>query len=137
MAKTSVKNKKTTSAFSERFVEDVRKMLLEQKIKLEKDLGGFAKKNPNVDNDYDSNFPDYGDKDDENAAEVAQYVVNLSLEQQLEKSLRDVANALKRIEKGGFGMCKYCGKAIEEKRILARPTSSSCMSCKKAIKQEV
>lgn len=33
-----------------------------------------------TENDYDAKFPDYGDKDDENAAEVANFEKNLSLE---------------------------------------------------------
>ncbi len=108
-----------------------------EKAKLEKELAKFSKKKANQTDDYDTTFPDYGDKEDENAAEVADYVVNLSLEENLEKSLRDTNQSLDRLKKGEYGICKYCHKPIEEKRLLARLTSSSCMSCKKTITQEV
>jgi RNA polymerase-binding transcription factor DksA len=45
--------------------------------------------------------------------------------------------ALKRLEKGDYGVCRYCKKPIEEKRLLIRPTSSACVQCKKTIVQEV
>lgn len=112
-------------------------MLLEEKAKIERELAKFSKKKSNADDDFDTTFPDYGDKEDENAAEVADYVVNLSLEENLEKALRDTNQSLKRLEEEKYGICKYCNKPIEEKRLLARLTSSSCMSCKKTITQEV
>lgn len=128
---------KTKSPYSADFLKKVKTLLLEEKAKLEKELAKFSKKKPNSNDDFDTTFPDYGDKEDENAAEVADYVVNLSLEENLEKSLRDTNKSLERLEKNEYGICKYCHKPIEEKRLLARLTSSSCMSCKKTITQEV
>lgn len=126
---------KTKSPFSADFLKKVEALLLEEKAKTERELVKFSKKG--TDADGDTTFPDYGDKEDENAAEVADYVVNLSLEENLEKSLRDTKQSLDRLAKGEYGICKYCKKPIEEKRLLARLTSSSCMSCKKTITQEV
>ncbi|MDD4477081.1 MAG: TraR/DksA C4-type zinc finger protein [Patescibacteria group bacterium] len=123
-------------SFSKEFLAKIEENLLKEKIKMENELNKFAKKNPDVENDYNSTFPDYGDKEDENASEVADYETNLALEKNLEKNLRDVVNSLQRIKKGTYGICKYCKKPIEEKRLLARPTSNACMECKKAIKQE-
>lgn len=128
---------KAKSQFSPELLKQIEANLLEEKAKLEKELAKFSKKKSGQEGDYDSTFPDYGDKEDENAAEVADYVVNLSLEENLEKSLRDAISALDRLKKGVYGICKYCQNPIEEKRLLARPTSSSCMSCKKTITQEV
>lgn len=125
------------TSFSKEFLEQIKKQLEEQKSTLETELSKFAKKNTRVNDDYNSDFPDYGDKDDENAAEVADYATNLPLEQSLEKTLRDVNLSLDRLVKNSYGICKYCKKPIEEKRLLARPTSSACVSCKKAIVQEL
>ena len=124
---------KVKSTFSAELLKKIEVLLLEERAKLEKEVAKYSKKNKGD----DGVFPDYGDKEDENAAEVAEYVVNLSLEESLEKSLRDAVSALERLKKGVYGICKYCQKPIEEKRLLARPTSSSCMSCKKTITQEV
>ena len=128
---------KTKAPFSTDFLKKVEVLLLTEKAKLEKELAKFSKKKSGQGDDYDTTFPDYGDKEDENSAEVADYVVNLSLEENLEKSLRDTNQSLDRLAKGEYGICKYCHKPIEEKRLLARLTSSSCMSCKKTITQEV
>lgn len=128
---------KPAFSFSSDFLEKIKKILLEEKVKLEKELNKFTKKNPHVSDDFDSTFPEYGDKEDENAAEVAEYSARLPLEQALEKQLRDVKQSLERIKKGTYGTCKYCKKTIEEKRLAIRPTSSACVSCKKAITQEI
>lgn len=129
--------KDTKTAFSTEFLSQIRAMLLAEKNRLEEELNKFTKKNPKVSGDYDSAFPEYGDKEDENAAEVTEYVTNLPLEQNLEHTLRDINKSLERLDKGGYGICKYCQKPIEEKRLLARPTSSACVECKKAITQEL
>lgn len=124
-----------TTAFSKEFIEKVKQMLLTEKSKLSSELTKMTQKDPN--DGSATKFPNYGDTEDENAAEVAEYVTNISLEENLEKNLRDVEKALEQITKGTYGVCKYCKKPIEEKRLLARPASSACVECKKAIVQEV
>lgn len=124
------------NAFSQDFLKQMEETLTQEKERLEKELAKFTKKNPHVVGDYDATFPEYGDKDDENAQEVAQYTANKPLEIALEKELRDVNNAIKRIEKGTYGICKYCDEPIDEKRLVARPTSSACVGCKKTLTQE-
>ncbi len=126
---------KTKAEYSAEFLKKIEVILLAEKAKLDREVAKFSKKKNGEDGD--SAFPDYGDKEDENAAEVADYVVNLSLEENLTKSLRDTNKSIERLKKGEYGICKYCKKPIEEKRLLARPTSSSCMTCKKTITQEV
>ncbi|OGF21544.1 hypothetical protein A2316_04300 [Candidatus Falkowbacteria bacterium RIFOXYB2_FULL_38_15] len=116
--------------FDPKFIQKIKTILLEEKQRLEKELSQFAKKNPRNSADFDTNFSDLGDEDEENAKEVASYGDNLALEQSLERSLRDVNDALKRIEDGSYGVCKYCGKAIDPKRLEARPASSACVKCK-------
>ncbi len=123
--------------FSKEFLSQISGQLEEQKAKLEGELGKFTKKSQHVADDFDTQFPKYGDKEDENAAEVAEYINNLPIEEGLEKTLRDINKALERIGKGTYGVCKYCGKPIEEKRLIARPTSSACVECKKTITQEL
>ena len=112
-------------------------MLQEEKDRLTKELGGFAKKNPHVKGDYDAVYPEYGSEEDDNAREVAEYTANKPLEITLEKTLRDIDKALDRLKKGTYGICKYCDKPINEKRLLARPTSSACVSCKKTLTDEI
>ncbi len=118
------------------FLDEIKKKLEEEKARLETELGGFTKPNPNVKGDFDAEFPEYGDESDENAREIADYLTNKPLEETLEKSLRDVNKSLERIGTGTYGICKYCDEAIDEKRLRARPTSGSCVSCKKTLTNE-
>lgn len=123
--------------FNPSFLAQIKEKLEEEKERLEKELAKFTTKNPHVDGDYDATYPEYGDKSDENAQEITQYLANKPLEMTLEKTLRDVVKSLARIADGTYGICKYCDEPIDEKRLLARPTSGSCVSCKKTLTQEV
>lgn len=122
-------------------IDIVKKMedqLKAEKLRLESELSRFAHRNSKATKtDFDTDFPNLGDKEDENASEVAQFSNNLSLEEELEKALRDVESALKLISQGKYGFCKYCGQKIDERRLRARPTSTSCIKCKKTLTQEV
>lgn len=117
-------------------IEQIRKNLIEEEKQLIQDLSGFARRDSSIAGNYKSEFPDFGTDEGENAAEVAEYSDRLSLEHQLEKQLADVKKALAGIEAGTYGTCQYCGNPIEEARLLIRPTSTSCVSCKKKLKGE-
>jgi len=109
-------------------------MLLEQKEKLETELKKFAERNPEtIEEDYITKFPQFGDDYDENADEIPVYESNLAVEQNLERTLRDINAALARMDDGTYGICKYCDTPIDVRRLEARPASSSCMTCKSRI----
>jgi DnaK suppressor protein len=124
------------SMFSKEFLDRIHEQLLAKKEDVENELKAFAEQSPKNKADYDTTFPDLGDKTDENAAEVVEYSTNLSLESTLEKVLEDVNEALERFDAGTYGVCKYCKKPIDEKRLIARPTSSACIDCKKKLTLE-
>lgn len=111
-------------------LDQIKKKLEEEKKRLEGELAQFTKRNPLDPSDYDAKFPDMGNKDDENAMEVAAYSDQLSLEHALEDNLKDVNSALKRLKEGTYGICRYCKREIDTKRLSARPESSSCIECK-------
>lgn len=67
---------------------------------------------------------------------MAEASVQKTVDINLEKQLRDIKKALKRIEDGIYGTCKYCDQDIFEGRLKARPTSTSCVSCKKTLTHE-
>lgn len=124
------------TTFSKEFLKEIEQLLLKEKARLEKELGQFTVQNPNDSDNYTATYPQYGDKEDENAQEVAQYAVDKSLEETMEKALRDVKKTLIRITEGTYGICKYCDKPIAEQRLKARPTSGSCVDCKKTLTEE-
>lgn len=117
-------------------LEKIKKELLERRDQLKKDLEQVSQVSQNGDKGYRAKFPEFGSKEEENAQEIGEYTTNLATEKVLESSLRDVENALKRIEDGTYGICKYCGKEINEKRLLARPVASACVECKSKLQQQ-
>ncbi|MBD3251478.1 hypothetical protein GF380_03415 [Candidatus Uhrbacteria bacterium] len=123
---------------SQEFIEKMKQALIDDQERLERDLNDIGSKNPSEKGKFDVTYPESGgNSDDDNAMEVTEYSDELSLKNRLEKELADTQKALKTIETGTYGTCKYCGKEIHEKRLEARPASSSCIACKKALTQEV
>ncbi len=119
-------------------IASIKQQLLDDQARIEGELSKFSHRNPKAaEADMEVDFKDVGNEEGDNAAEVAQFSDNLSMEEELEKALRDIASALKMIEAGTYGTCKYCKQPIDERRLLARPTSSSCIQCKKTLTQEV
>ncbi len=115
------------------FLEAQKKLLEDRKAQLMKELKIDGVKNIHADNEYDATFPDYGEKEDENAAEVAAFEENLSMEKNLEVSLFNVNKALKKIADGTYGICEKCGKMIDPARLKAFPSATADMDCKKKI----
>ena len=116
-------------------IKDIEKQLTTQKKQIMADLQGLSHKDNHEADDRSTKFPEYGDKPDENAQEITDYSANVVTEKVLEKTLDDVEKALGRIKKGAYGICKYCGNPIAKKRLLARPTANSCVSCKTELQE--
>ncbi len=116
----------------------MKQRLLDDKVKLEQDLEDLGTKNKTNPGHYDPARPEYGgNSDDDNAIEVSNFSDDVSILERLEKELQDTIKALTSIEKGMYGVCKYCKKDIDEKRLEARPTSTACIDCKKMLTQEM
>ena len=111
-------------------IEKLRKELVERKNQILEDLKDIGSNEKKDGEERKVKFPDFGDKADENAQEISEYTTNLATDKVLEKTLRDIDNALKRIEDNKYGICKYCKKSIGEKRMVARSVASACIDCK-------
>lgn len=107
---------------------ELKEKLQIEKERLETELASFAKKRSEPGH-YDAKWEDYGDDEEENAAEVAAYTDSLGLEQTLESELAEVDAALLRMENHDYGICISCGQEIDSNRLFVRPQSALCMSC--------
>lgn len=116
-------------------ISEAEKALLAQKKQILHELSELSRKDIHEADNMTTKFPEYGDKPDENAQEINDYSTNIATEKVLEKSLEDIDKSLDRIKKGTYGVCKYCGNPIAEKRLLARPTASSCVTCKTELQE--
>jgi len=119
------------------FIEKVTKVLVEEKARLERDMKDIGY-SVDAKGEERLSYPESGgNSDDDNALEVTTLADEMSVVERLRSDLHDVTKALAALEKGTYGTCKYCKKEIDEKRLLARPTSSSCIECKKTLTQEM
>lgn len=119
-------------ALSKKFLEELRKGLEEEKRELEDELQGFAKKDPALEGNYKTIFPDYGKSlgsQEENMDEVEEYHDTLPVEYTLENRLKEVNDALKRIKGKRFGKCENCKLPIARERLKASPTARICIEC--------
>jgi DnaK suppressor protein len=56
--------------------------------------------------------------------------IQLKLKQTDAKILQAIEDALARIDKGTYGVCRDCGEPIAEARLHAIPWTRVCISCK-------
>jgi len=123
---------------SPELIAQLKQKLEQMKTSLEADLADIAEKDGKNSSSFSAVYPEMGStSEDDNAEEISMYADELSLVGELETQLRDVTKALESIAKGTYGTCKYCHKDIDLKRLEARPHSSSCVSCKKLLTQEL
>jgi DnaK suppressor protein len=55
----------------------------------------------------------------------------LTLVRSLRDTLRDVEQALDRMDAGTYGTCERCGQPIADERLDALPAAHLCLSCKR------
>ncbi|MBU1130708.1 TraR/DksA C4-type zinc finger protein [Patescibacteria group bacterium] len=117
------------------FLEEQKRVLHERKEKLIQQLKSFANQDPRQIENFNSDFSQFGDDEDENAAEVAAFEGNLHLEETLETSLEMINKALKKIEERTYGICEKCHGQIGQERLQAMPTATRCTNktCKKKV----
>jgi RNA polymerase-binding protein DksA len=128
-------NKENLTMISSQDIAKIEKELNQQKKQIENDLKNISGKDAHEADNIGAKFPEYGDKMDENAQEISDYSTNLATEKVLESALKDINSTLERIKKGSYGVCKYCAKPIAPKRLIARPTASSCVECKTELQE--
>ncbi|MDD5760640.1 MAG: hypothetical protein PHF45_01100 [Candidatus Pacebacteria bacterium] len=115
-----------------KILAELKKKLEKEKALLKEDLLKFADKDKKLPDDYDTRFPDMGGRSsapDESAKEVETYENLLAIEYALELRLKEVNEALKKIENNAYGYCKICNKPIELGRLKANPAAETCLLC--------
>ena len=112
------------------FIKEMEDTLHKEHARITSELETISAQNPKNKEDHVATFHNFGEKEDENAAEVEEYSANLTLEHTLESTLRDIDSALSRIEKGTYGICEKCGGEIEAELLKIDPESRYCRSCK-------
>ena len=78
------------------------------------------------------NLLDSGDA----ASQEVNQAFKIRLREREQKLLKKIDSALKHVEEGTFGICEECGDAIEIKRLMARPVTTLCITCKNRQEEE-
>ena len=111
--------------------EHYKKLLEEEKMKLEGELGGIGRKDettgewesiPGEENER-ADINEQGDRNEE-------YNERSAIAGTLEKRLAEVTVALGKIANHSYGLCEACGNKIEEARLEANPAATTCIACK-------
>lgn len=106
-------------SLSQAFITKQQKILSAEKEKLSGQISYLKK------------YPNYGDQDDDNTLELIDYRNNLTLEENLAQTLKEVKSALKNIETGSYGQCRKCLQLIEKGRLEMMPQAQTCSKCQK------
>ena len=106
-----------------------KELLTKELATLEKELATIGRKNPEspsgweaVETDDETDHAEEGDT----AEDIEQYEYNSAEANQLEFQLKEVKNALGKIDAGTYGMCEVCNKPIELDRLEANPSARTC-----------
>ncbi len=109
---------------SKELLEELKEVLISDKNRIEGELDKITQKNQ--DGVREVNFPsDLSFKRNENANEVEEYVDRLAVEESLEEELKNINEALKRMEKGVYGLDIKTGEEINIERLRAYPAADT------------
>ncbi len=111
-------------------ITKLKNTLEENKRSLEEMLGRFAQKDNLPEGDWETSYPNFnGNHQEEEADEVEEYSSLLPVEHALETKLKNIEEALKKIEQGTYGKCEKCEKEISYKKLSVSPESKYCKDC--------
>ena len=106
-----------------------KRRLEEEKAKLESEMGSIGRRTPGVPDDWEPVPSEIGTEAD--LADQADIVVSRDTTSAiftvLESRYDTVLAALKRIDKGTYGVCDVCGDTIEDARLAADPSATTCI----------
>ena len=79
--------------------------------------------------------PFHADAMDQAAAD-SDRSVEVSIKNRERNLIREIDDALRRIESGLFGECESCGEDIGDARMKANPSTTLCIDCKSELESE-
>ncbi len=109
---------------SREFIAEMKALLEQEKAQLEKDLNQGAHKQ---EGNYVADFPEYGQNEEDNATEIADYTAKSAIVEAKETRLKEIDSALKRLEEGRFGLTED-GEVIPENRLRANPAATNLVA---------
>ena len=103
--------------------------LEEEKIKLEGEMSGVGRQNPDNPADWEPTPANDGQLDIDDNVKADNHEESMersAILTDLEIRYKNVVDALDNIEKGTYGKCEVSGEDIEEDRLDANPAARTC-----------
>ena len=123
MAKAASAKKKEPDKLDKKTLQRLKKVLLKEREEI---IGGVKQIYESSKEIGQDGIQDIGDE----AANIYNKQILLSLNENERMRLQEVDEALDRIENGSYGVCEECGGAIGLKRLEARSVAKYCVPCK-------
>ncbi len=103
--------------------------LNEELLLVERELQEIGAKNPSNQSDWEAqgNSLDIDTADETEVADKMEELGNnTAVLSSLETKLKDIKDALEKIENDNYGICEISGEMIEEERLIANPAARTC-----------
>ncbi|QCT93811.1 RNA polymerase-binding protein DksA [Caminibacter mediatlanticus TB-2] len=110
-------------------IEHFKEILLMRKAELEKILFNISNE---IDEISRCDIKDEGDFAAASMDSGRDYQIYLKQKQEL----KEIEEALKRIEEGNYGICEMCDEPIQEERLKIKPYAKYCIICREIIEKE-
>jgi DnaK suppressor protein len=68
----------------------------------------------------------------DHAGEMEEHDRQLAIRENLEQMFSQCEDALGRLDRGEYGICRSCGQEIDIERLKALPYATKCIPCKEA-----
>jgi len=122
-AKAPVDQKKGPDKLDKKTIARFKKTLLKEREQIVGEVKQIVESSKEMGQD---GIQDIGDE----AANIYNKQVLLSLNENERMRLQEVDESLDRIENGTYGVCEECGELIGLKRLEVRPVAKYCVPCK-------
>ena len=120
--KEPVDQKRETDKLDKKAVAKFKKILLKEREQIVGEVRQIVESSKEMGQD---GIQDIGDE----AANIYNKQVLLSLNENERMRLKEVDESLDRIENGTYGVCEECGGPISLKRLEVRPVAKYCVPC--------
>ncbi len=121
--------KKTAAANRKKFLTDLRQNLLEMKNKLVAEIDSELKAEREGNKDEGMDTYDL-------ASEERDREINFILSDRERVKIKQIDDALVRLEDGSYGVCESCGLDVAEERLEAMPFTRLCRDCQQDMERE-
>ena len=121
--------KKAAAASRKKFLTKARENLLEQKTKVLGEIDSELKAERESNKDEGMDTYDL-------ASEERDREINFILSDRDRVKLKQIDDALERLDDGTYGVCESCGLEIAEERLSAMPFSRLCRDCQQDMERE-